>query len=96
MWLDLETLCLRPKEVQRLAVELGKRLAGYGVEMVCGPLVEGAFVALMVASEMKVEFVYAERFAPPSTWILTTSGLHCSANVRKTTLSERDAESWTS
>jgi len=31
--------------------------------MVCGPLVEGAFVALMAASELGVEFAYAERRA---------------------------------
>jgi orotate phosphoribosyltransferase len=29
---------------------------------VCGPLVEGAFVALMVAKRLKVPFTYAERF----------------------------------
>ncbi len=67
LWLDLELLCLRPERVQRLAVELARRLAGHGVEVVCGPLVEGAFVALMVAAELNVEFVYAERFAPPPT-----------------------------
>ncbi|MBI2950247.1 MAG: orotate phosphoribosyltransferase [Verrucomicrobia bacterium] len=63
LWLDLELLCLHPERVQRLAVELSQRLSGHSVEVVCGPLVEGAFVALLVASAMEVEFVYAERFA---------------------------------
>ena len=63
MWLDLELLCLRPEPVRRLAVEIAGRLAAHKVEAVCGPLIEGAFVALMVASELGVPFTYAERFA---------------------------------
>ena len=63
LWLDLELLCLHPKPVSRLASELAKRLACYECAAVCGPLIEGAFVALVVASELGVEFCYAERFA---------------------------------
>jgi len=33
------------------------------VEVVCGPLVEGAFIALLVSLELACGFVYAERFA---------------------------------
>ena len=62
LWLDLELLCLRPDPVRRLAIELAKRLRPYRVDCVCGPLIEGAFVGLMVASEMDVEFSYSERF----------------------------------
>ncbi len=65
LWLDLELLCLRPGQVRRFAAELAKRLSRLNIEAVCGPLVEGAFVALMVASELEVEFSYAERFAHP-------------------------------
>jgi orotate phosphoribosyltransferase len=64
-WLDLEVLCLRPEPIRRFAAELAKRLAPYRIDAVCGPLVEGAFVALMVASALDVEFTYAERFAHP-------------------------------
>jgi orotate phosphoribosyltransferase len=32
---------------------------------VCGPLNEGALVALMVAADLECEFTYAERFANP-------------------------------
>jgi orotate phosphoribosyltransferase len=67
LWLDLELLCLRPERIQRLAVELVKRLKRIDVEVVCGPLIEGAFVALMVASQMGVEFTYTERFASQKT-----------------------------
>ena len=63
LWLNLELLCFHPSRVRRFAVELAERLARHNVEAVCGPLVEGAFVALMVASELDLEFFYSERFA---------------------------------
>jgi orotate phosphoribosyltransferase len=65
LWLDLELLCLRPQAVQRLATQLAGRLSAYRIEMVCGPLVEGAFVALMVALELGIAFTYAERIEEP-------------------------------
>jgi orotate phosphoribosyltransferase len=36
------------------------------VEAVCGPLVEGAYIALLVSLELGCDFVYAERFANPA------------------------------
>jgi len=66
LWLDLELLCLRPQLVQPLAAELARRLADVQAEVVCGPLVEGAFVGLMVASKLDCSFAYTERFARPS------------------------------
>ena len=60
LWLDLELLCLRPDRVRPFANELAARLQKYGAEVVCGPLVEGAFLALMVASEMGLPFTYSE------------------------------------
>lgn len=62
LWLDLERLCLHLESVRVLAAQLAARLARCDVEVVCGPLVEGAFVALMVASEIAVDFTYADRF----------------------------------
>lgn len=61
LWLDLELLCLHPEPIQRFAEELSSRIAAYDPEGVCGPLVEGAFVALLVASRLAVPFFYAER-----------------------------------
>jgi len=61
LWLDLELLCLDPAAVRPFAVDLAARLKPYDVEAVCGPLIEGAFVALMVASELGLTFAYAER-----------------------------------
>ena len=60
LWLDLELLFLRPDRVRPFAAELALRLEQYGAEMVCGPLVEGAFLGLMVACEMGVPFAYSE------------------------------------
>jgi orotate phosphoribosyltransferase len=63
LWLDLETLCQSPAALRPFVVELASRLASYKPEVVCGPLVEGAFVALLVAGELGCEFTYANRFA---------------------------------
>ena len=60
VWLDLERLLLHPERVQPLAEALADRLRGYQVEAVCGPLVEGAFVGLMVASWLRLPFSYSE------------------------------------
>jgi orotate phosphoribosyltransferase len=63
LWLDLELLCLRPRQIQRFTAELARRLSEHNVDAVCGPLVEGAFVGLMAAFELNVDFLYSERFA---------------------------------
>jgi orotate phosphoribosyltransferase len=62
LWLDLELLCVDPGQVGRLASELAQRLSRYECAAVCGPLIEGAFAALMTASELKLEFFYSEPF----------------------------------
>jgi orotate phosphoribosyltransferase len=66
LWLQLEALCLHPGEIRPFAVRLAAALRRYRVEVVCGPLVEGAYVALLVALELGCDFVYAERFADSS------------------------------
>ena len=45
---------------------MARLLAPYRVEAVCGPLVEGAFLAQMVAEEIGAEFYFAEQFTRPS------------------------------
>lgn len=60
-WIDLERLCLEPEAIRTLAVDLARRLGTHEVEVVCGPLVEGAFVALMAAPVLGAKFVYTER-----------------------------------
>ena len=61
-WLNLELLCVRPEPIEQLAAVLADCLSQQRPDVVCGPLVEGAFVALMVARRLKVPFTYAERF----------------------------------
>jgi orotate phosphoribosyltransferase len=61
LWLDLELLLLDPGRLRPLAGELATRLARHDVAMVCGPLVEGAFVALLVAAALGKPFAYTER-----------------------------------
>jgi len=65
LWLDLELLCLHPDRLQPFAAQLATRLVQYDLEAVCGPLVEGAFVALMLAPQLGVSFTYSERFENP-------------------------------
>ena len=66
LWFHLETLCLHSREIQPFAARLAERLVPYKVDVVCGPLVEGAFVALLVSLELSCNFAYAERFADPT------------------------------
>lgn len=66
LWLDLERLFQDPNRIRPLCAELAKRLRRFELDAVCGPLVEGAFVALMVASELDRTFTYSERFAKGS------------------------------
>jgi orotate phosphoribosyltransferase len=63
LWLELERLFLRPEAVRPLARELAALVRPHQVELVCGPLVEGAFVGMMVAAELDVPFVYSQPHA---------------------------------
>jgi orotate phosphoribosyltransferase len=60
-WFDLELLCLRPAALRPYITQLAQLVAPYKPEMVCGSLVEGAYVGLLVANELGSEFVYALR-----------------------------------
>lgn len=63
-WLDLETICSSPAALRPYVTELSSRIDVYRPEIVCGPLIEGALLALLVAAEMRRTFVYALRDAP--------------------------------
>jgi orotate phosphoribosyltransferase len=66
VWFDLETLCLKALEIRPFAERLASQLRKYQVDVVCGPLVEGAYIALLVSLELGCQFTYAERFADPA------------------------------
>ena len=61
LWLDLDSLLLRPAGLLPFARDLARRLSGHGIEAAVGPLVGGAFVAEMVATELDLRFAFAER-----------------------------------
>ncbi|MFI0355452.1 phosphoribosyltransferase family protein [Actinomadura sp. 9N407] len=65
LWLELDALFLRPARLRPAITSLAKRLAGHGVDMVCGPLSGGAFVAQMIAIGLDAEFSYTERVVAP-------------------------------
>lgn len=65
LWFGLELLCARPRILSAVVHELARRLQEFDIEMVCGPLIEGAFIALEVGSELDIGFCYAERFSRP-------------------------------
>jgi orotate phosphoribosyltransferase len=82
LWLDLETLCLRPERIDALANGLSTALSEANIEMVCAPLVEGAFVGLMVALRLEVPFAYSERFVRPTGGGLFPSGYRVPGSLR--------------
>jgi orotate phosphoribosyltransferase len=63
LWFDLESLCLDPRRARVIGAELAEPLSKMAIDLVCGPLVEGAFIGLMVALHLDVQFVYSERRA---------------------------------
>lgn len=58
-WLDLELLFWRPEKVQSLAAALAGRVGAHRPEAICGPLEEGAFLALLVAMRLGLPFGYS-------------------------------------
>ena len=50
------------RRIGPLAHAFADRLRKHEIDAVCGPLVEGAFVAMIVARRLEVPFPYAERF----------------------------------
>jgi orotate phosphoribosyltransferase len=82
LWLDLETLCLQPQRAQALAARLIAPLSGLQLDAVCGPLVEGAFVAILVALQLDTQFVYSERFVRPTADGLFPAGYRVPAPLR--------------
>jgi orotate phosphoribosyltransferase len=65
-WLELETLFVRPAAVRPLADELAAKLAPYRPDVVCSPVIEGAFVGMFCAEALGIDFTYAVRTADPS------------------------------
>lgn len=60
-WLELEVLFSDPKRLRKAAIELAGALGGHEVDLVCSPIFGGALVGQLVAAELELSFVYAER-----------------------------------
>ena len=61
LWFDLETLCRHPANLRPFIIELCRELEPFHPDFICGPLIEGSFVALLAASELQLEFAYTLR-----------------------------------
>ncbi|HEX9923436.1 MAG TPA: phosphoribosyltransferase family protein [Anaerolineae bacterium] len=61
LWLDLDGLFVDARRVRDLASALAEQVRICRPELVCGPLTGGAFIAQLVAAEIGVGFVFAER-----------------------------------
>jgi orotate phosphoribosyltransferase len=66
LWLDLDGLFARPARLRPFIAALAQQLSGCGADVVCGPLVGGAFVAQAVAERLGVEASWTERVDAPS------------------------------
>lgn len=58
LWLDLDTLFVSPRRLQPYVAELASQLTPHGLEVVCGPLTGGAFVAQAIAAELGIAFCW--------------------------------------
>jgi orotate phosphoribosyltransferase len=63
LWLDLDGLFWNPRALAPHVSALADGIGTHGIEVVCGPLVGGAFLAQMVAAELDIGFCYSERRA---------------------------------
>ena len=65
LWLDLDPLFADTCRIEPFAAALADAMRPHGAEIVCGPLLGGAFLAQLVAHRMGVEFSFTERVMPP-------------------------------
>ena len=65
LWLELDALFNQPWAIAPFVTRLTARLRKHAPEVVCGPLLGGAFLAQLLAHSLEVEFCFTERQAPP-------------------------------
>jgi orotate phosphoribosyltransferase len=64
LWLDLDPLFLEPARVAPFVERLAGALAPHRPDVICGPLLGGAFLAQLVARELDARFCFTERVLP--------------------------------
>jgi orotate phosphoribosyltransferase len=84
LWLDLDLLFLRPKDIQPFVVELAHMISFFEVDAVCGPMVGGALIAQTIASSLGTEFYYTERVLPQHSNGLYAATYQLPHHLRKT------------
>lgn len=67
LWLDLDGLFVEPRAIAPSIAVLAERVRPHAVDVVCGPLTGGAFVAQRVAQAIDADFAFTERAASSST-----------------------------
>ena len=63
LWLDLDALFADPRAIAPFIGALVAQLRDHAVEVVCGPLLGGAFLAQLVAQSLAADFCFTERSA---------------------------------
>jgi orotate phosphoribosyltransferase len=63
LWLDLDALFADPQAIAPFVEALADQLRGHGIDIVCGPLLGGAFLAQLLAQSLAAEFCFTERSA---------------------------------
>lgn len=61
-WLELDRLATNPAALEPFAAMLANKISEHRVEVVCGPMTGGAFLAELLAVALRVDFCWAERF----------------------------------
>lgn len=61
LWLDVDRLFVQPALLEPFVTQLADKLASHDAEVICGPLTGGAFLAQLVAQQLGVDFVFANR-----------------------------------
>ena len=91
LWLEIPPAYIRPGSLRPHAARLARLLESHRAEAVCGPLVEGALLAQMVAEELDVEFYFAEQFMRPGANDLYPVGYRIPAALRDGICGKRTA-----
>jgi orotate phosphoribosyltransferase len=61
LWLELDAMFWEPATLEPLAHRLAERIRPHAPDVVCGPLVGGAFLAQLVAARLGVRFCHTQR-----------------------------------
>lgn len=62
VWFDLDRLFDSPATLRPFVVDLASRLAPHRIDVVCGPVTGGAKLAELIAAELGISALFAERF----------------------------------